>query len=491
MSKSEEVVLARPPAEGGHEGGAAQGASTSLFALGSTLSLGAVLALLSTTLVSVGMGVLAQEFSAGLPTVQWVSTANLLALAVTIPVAGWAMDRFGEKSLWQASLAVYLVGCVAAGLAPTVGVLITARVVQGIGAAMFEPIMLAMLARAAGPGRVTRVMSLVQIPITMAPVFGPVVGGALLDQFDWRWLFWCNVPAGLLCAALAHRLLPRDAPRASSRDRSLDVAGLVLLSGGLAALMLGLSQAASTGEGAAGRTASTAAHLVVPLSLACGVLLLAAYAVHALRTRKVPLLDLRLFAAGRFPVCVLAAFLFGASVYGAMFLLPLFFQQAGEFDAWTSGLLLAPQGLGTVLVLPVVGRLTARFGPRAVVFSGMAVAGLGTVSYTWCDAREDLPLLVVTLLIRGVGLGVTLAPALATGFAGVAPESVGRASSIMIAAIQLGGSVGTALLAVVLQQQLSVHPTVDDAFGFAFWWTLGLCALGTVTALFLPRHSLD
>lgn len=135
-----------------------------LLALGATLSLGSVIALLSTTVVAVGMDRLSEAFSSSLATVQWVSTGYLLALAVAIPVAGWAMDRFGPKALWQAALAVYLVGCVAAALAPSIGVLIASRVIQGFGAAMFEPILLTLLTKAAGPKRATTVMSLVQTP---------------------------------------------------------------------------------------------------------------------------------------------------------------------------------------------------------------------------------------------------------------------------------------------------------------------------------------
>ncbi|WP_051877532.1 MDR family MFS transporter [Streptomyces natalensis] len=476
------------PAEGGEQ------AEKGLLPIGSTLSLGAVIALLSTTIVSVGMGRLAEVFSVPLSTVQWVSTAYLLAIAVAIPIAGWAMDRFGEKTLWQASLVVYLVGCVLAAVATSVGTLIGARVVQGIGGAMFEPIMLTMLARAAGPKRATTVLSMVQIPITLAPVFGPMVGGVLMDNLDWRWLFWFNVPLGLLCAVLAQRILPTDPPREERGVSRLDVRGLVLLPAALAGLLLGFSQLA-TGGGIGAP--------VVQISFGVGAVLLIAYLVHALKMRGVPLIDVRLFATGRFSASALGSFLFGASVYGMMFLLPLFFQQAGGFDAWTSGLLLAPQGVGTVLILPAVGRLVARFGPRAVVLAGMALAAVSTVAYTQLDPAKDTALLVIALLVRGVGLGTTLAPALSTGFASIAPENTGRASSALIASIQLGGSVGTALLAVVVQQQLTdrLGPSgasasaaktprlagpLTEAFGSAFWWTLGICVAGAIVALFLP-----
>ncbi|MBW8487715.1 DHA2 family efflux MFS transporter permease subunit [Actinomadura parmotrematis] len=472
----------------------AAGGRSGLLALGSTLALGAVLALLSTTIVTVGTGELSEEFSSPLSTVQWVGTGYLLALAVAIPVAGWAMERWGSKTLWQAALAVYIAGCAVAALAPTVGVLIGARVVQGLGAAMFEPIMLTLLATAAGPKRATAVMSLVQIPITLAPVFGPMAGGLLLDHLSWQWLFWCNVPLGLLCAVMAHLVLPADPPRSQRTGSRLDVLGLALLPPGLAALLLGSSQiAAGGGFGSA----------AVWAPLLIGAVMVAGYVVHALRTAGVPLIDVRLFTTGRFGAAVAGAFLFGASVYGTMFLLPLFFQRAGGYSAWDSGLLLAPQGIGTVMILPMVGRLTARFGPRTVVLAGMAVSVLGTLAYTQADAGQGTGLLVVSLLVRGAGLGTTLAPALAAGFGAVAPRHTGRAAAALIASVQLGGSAGTALLAVVVQQQITdrlgegggrasaaVSPDLaaplTAAFGAAFWWTLGICVLGAVAALFLP-----
>ncbi|MEY9892855.1 EmrB/QacA subfamily drug resistance transporter [Catenulispora sp. MAP5-51] len=350
-----------------------------LFILGTTLAVGAVLALLSTTIVAVGMDRLSAVFSTSISAVQWVSTGYLLALAVTIPVAGWAMERFGAKAMWQSALAVYVAGCVMSALAPSIGVLIGSRVVQGVGAAMFEPIMLTLLATAAGPKRATTVMSLVQIPITLAPVFGPMVGGLLVDHLSWHWLFWFNVPIGVVCAVMAHKVLPADPPRSQRAASKLDATGLALLPLGLAALLLGFSQIAdSGGVGSVG----------VWLPLVLGAVLVAGYVVHALRTSIVPLIDVRLFLTGRFSASVLGAFLFGASVYGSTFVLPLFFQQGRGFSAWDAGLLLAPQGVGTVLILPAVGRLTARFGPRVLVVSGMAVAVLGTIAYTQVDPHN-------------------------------------------------------------------------------------------------------
>lgn len=488
---STSVVGSKKEASGSSQG------DPQLLMVGTALAIGAVLALLSTTIVSVGIGRFSEVFSAPLSTIQWVSTAYLLAIAVAIPITGWGMDRFGEKKLWMASFCIFLVGSALAALAWSIGTLIFARVIQGIGGGMFEPIMLTLLARAAGPRRITTVMSMIQIPITLAPVFGPMFGGVIIDNLSWQWLFLVNLPIGLAGVLMAGRVLSEDPPRTERTAARLDLLGVVSLPPALAALLVAFSQ---FGDG--GGVSSPA----VLTALVVGLVLLLAYTTHALRVGAAALIDLRLFANPQFSVSAITAFLFGASAYGIMFLLPLYYQQAEGLDALRSGLLLAPQGIGIILILPLVGRLTARFGARAVVFSGMAIAVLGTVAYATVEPGTSTALLIGSLVVRGIGLGTTLAPALSSAFRVTAPEAASRASSTLIAAIQLGGSVGTALLAVILQQQLSgnvgdaaVHTSFVDhphlavplalAFGHTFWWALGICALGALVALLLPGRE--
>ncbi|MER6949446.1 DHA2 family efflux MFS transporter permease subunit [Nonomuraea sp. NPDC000554] len=447
-----------------------------LPALGGVLGFGAFLALLNSTVVVVGIDRLSGELAAPLGQIQWVSTAYLLALAVAIPVAGWGADRFGGRTLWLAALGVYLAGSVLATVADSVTLLVAARVVQGFGAGMLEPIMLAMLTTAAGPHRVTRVLSLIQIPITLAPALGPLVGGLIVDQLSWHWLFGMNLPLGLLALGLSLWILPRDRPDATLAR--LDVLGLLLLSPGLAVLLYGLTRA---GEG------SAAGPVAIIVPVLAGVALLAGYTTHALRRGPGALIDIRLFAGARFTASGLIAGLFGASVYGMMFLLPLFVQQANGAAAWAAGLQLAPQGVGTILVLPFVAALSARFGTRATVAAGMSLAALGTLPFALDGASTGL--LAVSLLVRGAGLGIVLGPALAAAFGSIRPDATARASSALVALIQLGGAAGTALLAVVLQRQPAGAGAA--AFGNTFWWALAICVLGALLALRLPGKIND
>jgi EmrB/QacA subfamily drug resistance transporter len=442
-----------------------------LPALGGVLGFGAFLALLNSTVVVVGIDRLSTALAAPLSQVQWVSTAYLLALAVAIPVAGWGTDRFGGKSLWLAALGVYLAGNVLATVADSITLLVTARVVQGFGAGMLEPIMLAMLTTAAGPRRVTRVLSLIQIPITLAPALGPLVGGLIIDQLSWRWLFGMNLPLGLLALLLSVRVLPGDRPDAD--PARLDLRGLLLLSPGLAALLYGLTRA---GEGGAAGTVAIIAPVLG------GMALLAGYMAHALRLGPGALIDIRLFTGAKFTASGLIACLFGASVYGMMFLLPLFVQEANDAPAWAAGLQLAPQGIGTILVLPSVATLSARFGARATVVAGMSLAALSTLPFTLDGLATGL--LTASLLVRGAGLGAVLGPALAAAYGSIRPDATARASSALVVLIQLGGAAGTALLAVVLQRQ---PPDAGAAaFGNTFWWALAICVLGALLALRLP-----
>lgn len=432
-----------------------------------------------TTIVNVAINALSRELSASVSTTQWVISAYVLVLAMVVPVSGWAMDRFGAKQTWMAALALFTVGSILSSLAWNIEALIAFRVLQGIGGGLMLPVLQTLLVNAAGERNLGRMMSLVGLPALLGPILGPVVGGLILSQLSWHWIFWLNIPVCVTALILAWRGL---APTAPKKGASLDLVGLTLLSPALAAVIYGLSQAGRQGEFGS---------VEVLLPVIVGAVLLGGFVVHALRTTRPPLLDLRLFAVRSFTASTVLLFLSGLSVYGAMLLLPLYEQQVRGQSALVAGLLLAPQGLGMLLTRGFAGRLTDRLGARPVVLGGFLLTMAGTLVYTQAGVDTNELLLGASLVIRGAGLGMVTIPVMAAAYVGVGPGLVPHASIATRIAQQLGGAFGAAVFALILQTQAIAHASgglagLAAAFDNAFWWSIGLTALAIIPALVLP-----
>ncbi|WP_211840713.1 DHA2 family efflux MFS transporter permease subunit [Saccharopolyspora hirsuta] len=435
----------------------------------------AVLAGLDATIVNVGIDAVARDLGAPLSTVQWVMTGYLLAVSVVMPISGWVSERFGAKRTWLFSVAVFVGGSALCGLAWSAPALIAFRVVQGIGGGMMQPVGQAMVAQAAGPSRMGRVMAVTSVPVMFAPVLGPVLGGLIVQGLDWRWMFLVNLPIGAAVLLVAVRWLPSIGAR--TPQNRLDLRGLVLISPGLAALVYGFTAAGEAGG-------FTAPGTLAPLLL--GAALLVAYAVHALRGAEVPLIDLRFFARRGFAAATGNSFLLGASLYSSMLLIPLYYQQVQQVSALAAGLLLAPQAFGTAITTYLAGRLTDRLGPRPLLLTGIGAALAGTLAFTQLAAGPPGWLLTASLVLRGIGMGLTMAPGMTAVYRSVARHEAPRAASALNVLNRVGGSLGTALLVVVLQNG---DPNPAAAFGDTFWWAFGLTALSLVPAFLFPSRE--
>lgn len=446
------------------------------------IMLGAFMVALDMTMVNVALHTLARDFSASVTTIQWVSTGYLLALAMTIPLTGWAIERVGARPSWVLSLLVFIAGSVLCGLAWSPGSLIAFRVVQGVGGGMLMPLAQTILAQAAGPRRIGRVMAAVGVPAMLGPVLGPVVGGLIVSEATWRLMFYINVPVCLAAVLVAYRVTMPDTKVRGSAAR-LDLRGLLLLSPGLAAVVYGLAASGTYGS-------LTNSHVIAPVT--AGVALLVLFARHALRSAD-PIVDVRLFAARSFSAPAALVFLFSMAMLGVSLLLPLYFQQARHLSALAAGLLLAPSGLGMGAAMIVAGRLTDRLGPRPFVLTGLLLSAVSTLAYTQIGAHTSFVLLAGLLVINGAGIGSALVPSLAAPYAGLRRTQIPRATSAIRILQQLGGSFGVALLAVVLQRQLAgaSHDAsaIAHAYGNTFWWALGFIALAAVPALLLARRA--
>lgn len=326
----------------------------------SVVVLGAIMAILDTTVVNVALQKLTIQFTTSFDTIQWVATGYMLALATVIPVTGWASDRFGTKRLYLLAIGTFLIGSMLAGLAWNVESLIAFRVVQGLGGGMLMPAGMTILTRTAGPQRIGRVMSVLGVPMLLGPMAGPILGGWLVDSVSWRWIFYINVPIGLIAFLLALKLLPKDDPEPSGR---FDFLGMLMVSPGLAALIFGVSRIPSTG---------TVGALEVWLPALAGIVLLVAFVLRA-RTVEHPLIDLKLFRNRSFSVAMATMAVFCIGFFGAMLLLPTYFVLVRGETALNAGLLLVPQSLGAVVSMPIAGRLADKIAPRKIVVPGLVL----------------------------------------------------------------------------------------------------------------------
>jgi EmrB/QacA subfamily drug resistance transporter len=438
---------------------------------------GGITVILDSTIVSVALHQLGRQLHADVATIQWVSTAYLLALGVVIPVVGWLQGRLGGKRLWIAALALFLIGSVLCSFAWDAPSLIAFRVVQGVGGGAMMPLMTTLIMQAAGGRELGRLMSVVALPTAVGPILGPVIGGLILGVGDWRWLFLVNVPLCLAGIVLAIVLLPADG---AARRGRLDVVGLVLLSPALVALLWGLSNV--TGDGGFGR-----ADVLAPL-IGGGVLLVA-FVLWAMRRRGAALVDLQVLRHRTTGAATALLFLSGASLYGAMLLLPLYWQELRGADALGAGLLLIPQGVGSLLSRTVASRLLDRVGPRAVALLGFALVAAGTVPFAFAGSGTAIWWLLLVLLVRGLGMGMAVIPLMTSAFVGLDREEVPHASIVTRIAQQIGGSVGVALLAVILSTSAVSAGSLATGFDIAFWWAVGFTAVAVVLSVALPGRA--
>jgi EmrB/QacA subfamily drug resistance transporter len=438
---------------------------------------GSIMSILDTTIVNVALATLGRDLHSKITDIQWVVTGYMLSLAAVIPITGWAARRFGAKRVYLLSLVLFTAGSALCGLANSTTELIVFRVLQGVGGGMILPIGQLMMAEAAGPQRMGRVMSIVAVPAMLAPILGPTIGGLIVDNASWRWMFYVNLPIGLMAIVAAVRLLPRVRPAPAGR---LDLRGLVLMATGVPLLTYGLAEVGTTGS-------FTAAKVVVPCLL--GIALIAVFAVHALRVPR-PLLDLRLYRRATFASASLAMFCLGAALFGGMILLPLYWQGVRHESVLASGLLMAPQGLGMALVMPLAGKLADRYGGGPLALIGVIVTAVTTIPFGLVGAHPSAVWLSVAMLLRGAGIGFAFMPAMTAAFASLRREELSDATPQLNVLQRVGGSIGTAVLAVVLQRALAGTHTLADAaagYGTAFWWSAGITALAIVPCVFLVR----
>lgn len=441
---------------------------------------GGIAVIFDTTIVNVALRDLGRDLNAPLGTIQWISTGYLLAMFAAIPAVGWLQARLGGKNLWLAALAVFLLGSALCAVSWNAPSLIAFRILQGLGGGVMMPLMMTLIMQAAHGQPLGQLVAVVGLPASLGPILGPPLGGLILHALDWRWLFLVNVPVTLVGMAAAARVLPRDRPASGVRPK-LDGLGLALLSPGVVAMLYGLSNISK--EGGAGRTDFW-------LPIVIGAVLVVAFALWAVPRGERALIDLKLLRHRNLSIGSALLLLTGAAIYGSMLLLPLYWQQLRGESALGAGLLLIPQGVGALLTRGVGGRATDSLGPRVVAIVGFAVIALGTVPFAFADAGTSRWWLMAVLVFRGLGMGIVSTPIMSVTYIGLEPGEIPDASIVSRIAQQLGGSLGTAILAVILEAATvgSTQHSVVEGFDRAFWWATSFTVLATFLCLLLPAR---
>lgn len=406
--------------------------------------LGAIMSILDITVVSVALETFKEEFDATEAQVAWTMTGYTLALATVIPMTGWAADRFGTKRLYLIAVTLFTAGSVLCALATSLEMLVAFRVIQGLGGGMLMPLGMTIMTRAAGPHRVGRVMAVLGIPMLLGPIFGPIIGGWLIETASWHWIFIINLPIGAIALIYAILVLEKDHVEPSE---TFDFRGMLLLSPGLALFLYGVSSIPEHG--------TVLATEVIVTGL-IGLAMIAAFVPWALSDRNNhPLIELRLFVNRNMTVAVVAMALFAIAFFGASLLFPLYFQQVRGETALGAGLLLAPQGIGAMITMPIAGTLADRKGPGKVVLVGITLVTIGMGLFTQIDADTSYSYILGSLFVMGLGMGSTMMPIMTAALQTLTDHNIARGTTLMNITQQTAASIGSATFSVLLTNSLN------------------------------------
>jgi EmrB/QacA subfamily drug resistance transporter len=428
------------------------------------------------TIVNVALPSIGKQFGESTASLDSVVIGFLVSLAVIIPAAGWLGDRFGMKRILLLAITIFTIASVLCGLANSLSQLVFFRVLQGVGGGMLTPVGMAMLFRTFPPAERVRASSILTVPTAVAPAIGPILGGLLVTDVSWRWVFFVNVPFGIL--ALVFGTLCLEEQREPVQGR-FDIPGFVLSGAGFALLMFGISDGPSRGW-----------HSPVILgSIALGLVLITAMVFVELRTAA-PLLQLRLFGNRLFRSTSIVLVLSVAAFLGVLFVVPLFFQLALGLTALQSGLNTFPEAIGIMIGAQFASRVFyPTFGPRRLVACGLVGVAISIGLMTQIGLHTDLWWMRLLMFTMGLAMAQVFISSQAASFATVSRAETGRASSLFNSQRQLGSAVGVAILSTVLALVGTEH-VVDGtsvanltAYHAAFLVAAGIALCGSVAAL--------
>lgn len=407
--------------------------------------IGTLMSALDASIVNVSIPSIMADFGVNLDDIEWVITSYMLAYAALMPLTAWLRDRMGHKQLYIASLIVFTIGSVLCGISWNLPTMIISRVIQAIGGGAIIPTGMAMITESFEPHERGKALGFWGMGAVMGPAFGPTVGGFLTKYFGWPSIFLVNLPIGIIGVALASSILRADKPH-ETEHRGFDGAGFIFLGIFLVTFLLGMSKGGTEGW--------TSVYV-----LTCAALAFVSFVLFLLVESLVPyrIMDLTLLKDPVFAACFGLTAVRSVALYGGTFLLPVFLQNFKNLDEVESGLILLPGSLLMGLLMPFAGRLGDKVAPRILGFIGFALLGYFFFLYRTLTPETSNWGVIWPTIIRGVAIAMLIAPLTATAMNAVPKKSAGMASSMLNIIQQVGGSIGIAVLSVVLQTRSTHH----------------------------------
>lgn len=435
--------------------------------------------MLDTTMTNIGINTILKDLNATVNTIQWVTSAYVLALGLAVPLAGWLVDQMSGKRLIVIAQIIFLIGSVMSGIANNVPTLLIGRIIQGAAAGVIIPLATTLMLRMAQGQNLGQLMAVVGLPIVFAPILGPTVGGALIKFWSWHWLFYINIPVVLVALFLVMRNLPSFSPQEGAR-KPFDWIGFVLIVGlfsGLIVAVTNFSQNDIFGQ------------LTVLGPGLLGVDCLLLYIVYAAKRPERALLPLKLFNNGHFSASTGLLFMSGLMVNGAMFALPLFLQNIRHLSVIMTGVYLIALGAGMLVTRTQVGKLTDAYGAKWVVVISLVVATATTIPFAYFSKTTPDWLILTMLFLMGLSRSGVTIPIMSDSYTGLAPALIPEATVTTRMAQNIGGSIATAILAAVIASyegnDVATTAMMTQAYAHAFMWIAVGTAVAIVPALFL------
>jgi EmrB/QacA subfamily drug resistance transporter len=444
--------------------------------VGIVFVLGLFVTIMDTTIVNVALPTLAREFHIATDRIDGVVVGFLVSLAVVIPASGWVGDRFGSKRVFLFALSLFTAASALCGVAQSFDQLVAFRILQGVGGGMLTPVGMAMLYRTYPQSERVRASRILVLPTALAPALGPVVGGLLVTDASWRWVFYVNVPIGIVGVVFGALFLKEHVePDAGS----FDLPGFILAGAGFASLMFSLSEGPSRGW---------TSPLIIGLGL-LGLALLAVLVRVELHS-PAPLIYLQVLRDRLFRTTTIALFLGTMGFLGVLYLVALFYQDGLGLSALGSGLSTFPEALGVMVGAQFASRAYSRVGPRRLMIAGLIGVAATTGSLALVSTSTSLWAVRGVMLLLGVAMANVFTPGQAAAFAGISGAATGRASTLFNASRQLGSALGVAVLSTVIAAvgiTTQVHGRPVPHLSAYHWGFLTAAALALVAAAVASR----